>query len=124
MASAIYPGGGSTVSAMTTPPPPVGYASSARRHMTAPDYRAIKVGASVLNILGIVCLSLAGLAMVFSAFALLAGSSSRGSMLGGAMIGLPGLIYGGLAATYGAILMMLGSLGLAVRDIARNSFTR
>lgn len=106
--------------AATQAPAVVAYAPPAAKPVQSPDYKAITTGAFVLGLAAAVYLVLGAAAFLFGLAMIING------MTGGASGNLPdgaGLAVSGLIALcVGAVIRMIGAVGLAVRDIARNSF--
>ena len=87
----------------------------------APDYGAIKRGALVLTILAVLCYVGGAISLLFG-FAILLLSSNHSQFDTATAITL---ILGTISSFItGAVLEMLAAIGIAVRDIARNSFPR
>ena len=119
-------------------PEPVAYAApplptaTARRRGPVPDYGAIVTGARVLNAVALLNGLVGGLAaavgLLVVLLAVVGGKSAAGrpGVVVGATIdsaaGLVLLAVGVLLLAVGAVVRMVAVVGLAVRDIARNSF--
>lgn len=88
-----------------------------------PAYTSIRGGSFVLNVVGLLYLLAGLLASVVAVYTFIApshGADSEVDHTEGAILLASGL--GAIGA--GLVLLMLGSIALAIRDIARNSFRR
>ena len=104
---------------------PVQYASPQTSRRRAPSYGAITIGAVIMNIFGGTYVGIGIVIIVLS----LVGAGTAGSqnvnglgVAAAASVGLAGVLTGLAFATVGFIVLMIGSLAIAVRDIARNSW--
>lgn len=99
------------------------YATPAFRPARVPSYAGITVGAVLLILFGVGFLAVAGLSAVvlFGGAARVAGEGNSGVA---AVLASGGAVYTAGVAAWGLMLVMSGTLALAVRDIARNSFRR
>ena len=109
---------------IATPAPPV------VDYPTTPEYRDILVGAKWLRIIalfaaiiGWIGLGVAALSLVLGIVETFAGSSMLPIAIGLPFV-IPALIFGVGYLALAAILRLAASVAVAVRDMARNSFTK
>lgn len=86
-----------------------------RQIRPSPEYFGIRLGAGVLMIFGF-------LSFVFGVIAAFAAFAAAKSSGGESAFGMAGAIAAVNLIVAGIFLMFCGSLGYAIRDIARNSF--
>ena len=98
----------------------VNYQSAQSRGRVTPNYPGILSGAYVLRIFGVVAIAMGALALAGLLYTVLRNSSELSA--GGMMVIGPMFIACLTAIAYGILFIFTASLGLAVRDIARNSF--
>lgn len=122
LASKIFPGGGSTISQPPIMPQPVAYASSSGRYRATPDYKMVRVGSTVMRILGIVLFVIAGLCIVGGI--LIALFASNGPIDESLFIMAASAAYGLIFSIWGFLCLFGGAVAVAIRDSARNSFNR
>lgn len=92
---------------------------------SVPGYPGIVSGAFVLRVIGWVFVVLGILVAGFPVAMMLTAEIDRGPRTDGPLGWLvlaPFLFAGAMSVGYGLLFMFVGSVGIAVRDIARNSF--
>ena len=99
--------------------------TEAPRLLTPPTYRGILRWDLVLRVVAVVLLLTAAACFVLAGFAFVAGTRFAvgvDAWLAGAGAAVTPAVLGALLAAAAAALRMLGEIGKAVRDVARNSF--
>lgn len=97
-------------------------ASGYARRGIAPTYGAIKIGASIMRIIGGVYLIGGAALIAIHGLEWLKADKAIARASAEVLEARTGLMYGLAAFAAGIIVLMLAELALAIRDMARNSF--
>ncbi|MDB5294972.1 MAG: hypothetical protein JWO31_955 [Phycisphaerales bacterium] len=103
-----------------------GYAAPARPPARVPSYTGITIGARLLIAFGIMCVVGAAVVVgiaIFGAVATVAQSRDGGGVAAVLLAGTT-VPFALAALGWGILFVLVGTVAIAIRDIARNSFRR